>query len=275
MGLRPPPPLRRRGPQRARHRGRAVRRGSPRRSPATSARSACAATRRCSPRSRRAAPASSATSSPPSRPSRTRSSAHRRPACWSCRAARAPARPSSPCTAPPTCSTRYRFPLEDQGVLVVGPNRVFLRYIERVLPSLGEAGVELVVLSDLVPDVDAAAARRRRARPRASRATRAWPTSLAKAVHDRERPLREDLVVPFGVPHLRLTVEASRPHRAGCPPALPPPQRRPPVRRERGVRRRMAADRPRSRSMRARTSAIASAAPSSRCARRSSACGRC
>ena len=32
-----------------------------------------------------------------------------------------------------------RFPLEDQGVLVIGPNRVFLRYIERVLPSLGEA----------------------------------------------------------------------------------------------------------------------------------------
>ena len=44
----------------------------------------------------------------------------------------------------------FRFPLEDQGVLVVGPNRVFLRYIERVLPSLGEAGVEQVVLGDLV-----------------------------------------------------------------------------------------------------------------------------
>jgi DNA helicase IV len=28
----------------------------------------------------------------------------------------------------------HRFPLEDQGVLVIGPNRVFLRYIERVLP---------------------------------------------------------------------------------------------------------------------------------------------
>ena len=78
----------------------------------------------------------------------------RRPACSSCRAARAPARRSSPCTAPRTCSTRYRFPLEDQGVLVIGPNRVFLRYIERVLPSLGEAGVEQVVLADLVPDVD-------------------------------------------------------------------------------------------------------------------------
>ena len=48
----------------------------------------------------------------------------------------------------------YRFPLEDQGVLVIGPNRVFLRYIERVLPSLGEAGVEQVVLNDLVHDVE-------------------------------------------------------------------------------------------------------------------------
>src|SRR3954452_12088309 len=47
----------------------------------------------------------------------------------------------------------HRFPLEDQGVLVIGPNRVFLRYIEQVLPSLGEAGVEQVVLADLIPDV--------------------------------------------------------------------------------------------------------------------------
>src|SRR5262249_42346980 len=46
----------------------------------------------------------------------------------------------------------HRFPLEDQGVLVVGPNRLYLRYIERVLPSLGEAGVELAMLVDLVPE---------------------------------------------------------------------------------------------------------------------------
>ena len=46
----------------------------------------------------------------------------------------------------------HRFPLEGQGVLVVGPNRLYLRYIERVLPSLGEAGVELALLADLVPE---------------------------------------------------------------------------------------------------------------------------
>jgi len=40
----------------------------------------------------------------------------------------------------------YRFPLADQGVLVIGPNRLFLAYIEQVLPSLGEAGVEMAVL---------------------------------------------------------------------------------------------------------------------------------
>ncbi len=35
----------------------------------------------------------------------------------------------------------HRFPLDGQGVLVIGPNRLFLGYIEQVLPSLGEAGV--------------------------------------------------------------------------------------------------------------------------------------
>ena len=74
----------------------------------------------------------------------------------------------------------YRFPLEDQGVLVIGPNRVFLRYIERVLPSLGEAGVEQVVLADLVPGCGSSgptSERRPTARPPpASRATPACPT---------------------------------------------------------------------------------------------------
>ncbi len=56
----------------------------------------------------------------------------------------------------------HRFPLEDQGVLVIGPNRVFLRYIERVLPSLGEAGVDQVVLGDLVRGVHVPPAGRRR-----------------------------------------------------------------------------------------------------------------
>ncbi|HRC45882.1 MAG TPA: hypothetical protein PLS72_01290, partial [Ilumatobacteraceae bacterium] len=87
----------------------------------------------------------------------------------------------------------FRFPLEDQGVLVIGPNRVFLRYIERVLPSLGEAGVEQVVLADLVHDVQWA---RYAIDPpdnqMAARVKGDLRISLVidKAVTDRERPLR-------------------------------------------------------------------------------------
>jgi DNA helicase IV len=91
----------------------------------------------------------------------------------------------------------YRFPLEGQGVLVVGPNRLFLGYIERVLPSLGEAGVELAVLADLVDNVrvrgrDAPAAARIKGDARMARV-------LAKAVRDRGRGLPRSLRVPYGV----------------------------------------------------------------------------
>src|SRR6202011_6195970 len=39
------------------------------------------------------------------------------------------------------------------NVLVVGPNRTFLRYIAQVLPSLGEHAVIQTTLGDLVPEV--------------------------------------------------------------------------------------------------------------------------
>ena len=47
--------------------------------------------------------------------------------------------------------------LERSGVLLVGPSRLFLRYIEQVLPSLGETGVVSVTMGDLVPGVHARA----------------------------------------------------------------------------------------------------------------------
>ena len=106
----------------------------------------------------------------------------------------------------------FRFPLEDQGVLVIGPNRVFLRYIERVLPSLGEAGVEQVVLADLVPDVEWA---RFGVDPAESALTARVKGDIRmadvvdKAVTDRERPLRADLVVPFRSGYVRLRAEES------------------------------------------------------------------
>src|SRR4051812_23096696 len=39
------------------------------------------------------------------------------------------------------------------GVLVVGPNRAFLRYIEQVLPTLGEVDVEQTTVADLIARV--------------------------------------------------------------------------------------------------------------------------
>jgi len=47
----------------------------------------------------------------------------------------------------------HRDTLSRSGVLVVGPNAVFLRYIEQVLPSLGESGVVLATLETMVPGV--------------------------------------------------------------------------------------------------------------------------
>ena len=101
----------------------------------------------------------------------------------------------------------YRFPLEDQGVLVIGPNRVFLRYIERVLPSLGEAGIEQVVLADLVHDVDWGGTDSQLA----ARIKGDLRMSLVidKAVTDRERSLPGDLIVGFRTGFLRLTTQES------------------------------------------------------------------
>ncbi|WEV72853.1 AAA family ATPase [Bifidobacterium sp. ESL0790] len=45
----------------------------------------------------------------------------------------------------------HRRKLERSGVLVVGPSSAFLRYIDQVLPSLGETGVVSRTIGDLVP----------------------------------------------------------------------------------------------------------------------------
>src|SRR6202046_678173 len=44
----------------------------------------------------------------------------------------------------------HRRTLERRGVLVIGPNATFLRYISQVLPSLGETDVVLHTLGDLL-----------------------------------------------------------------------------------------------------------------------------
>jgi DNA helicase IV len=50
----------------------------------------------------------------------------------------------------------HRRVLERRGVLVIGPNATFLRYISQVLPSLGETDVVLSSIAELFPSVKAA-----------------------------------------------------------------------------------------------------------------------
>ncbi len=97
----------------------------------------------------------------------------------------------------------HRFPLERQGVLVVGPNPLFLRYIEQVLPSLGETGVTLSTVSGLVTEI----------RTKANgpvdvarlKGDARMATVVARAVRTRQRALAEDVAVPYGALLLRLT----------------------------------------------------------------------
>ncbi|WP_298209810.1 AAA family ATPase [Ferrimicrobium sp.] len=91
----------------------------------------------------------------------------------------------------------YRWRLERQGVLVLGPSESFVRYVRSVLPSLGESGVEVRSIAGLrephvssTPTQDPAVARLK-GDPRMARV-------LFKAVKDRERPLKQKASIPFG-----------------------------------------------------------------------------
>ncbi|HUP71232.1 MAG TPA: ATP-binding domain-containing protein [Acidimicrobiales bacterium] len=109
----------------------------------------------------------------------------------------------------------YRFPLERQGVLLIGPNPVFLRYIGQVLPSLGESGVALSTIEGLVPGVrvrrvDANVVARAKGDARMAKV-------LARAVKDRQRPLKQRVEVGFegfslklGVPEAEAIVASAR-----------------------------------------------------------------
>ena len=101
----------------------------------------------------------------------------------------------------------HRFPLSGQGVLVIGPNPVFLTYVEQILPSLGEAGVRLATLGDLLEDVpvsghDSEPVARTKGDARMAAVVR-------RAVRTRQRGLREPFVVDYGLRRLRLSTEDS------------------------------------------------------------------
>jgi DNA helicase IV len=90
----------------------------------------------------------------------------------------------------------HRATLERQGVLVVGPNPLFLNYIENVLPSLGESGVKLSTIAGLVTNVEVGAVDSEEVDQ--LKGDRRMATVLARALATRERPLRHDVEIPVG-----------------------------------------------------------------------------
>jgi len=86
----------------------------------------------------------------------------------------------------------HRRHLERRGVLVIGPNATFLRYISQVLPSLGETDVVLRTLGELFPGVRATDA----ADPAAVvKGDERMVQVLRHAVRNRQRAPRHDITV--------------------------------------------------------------------------------
>lgn len=97
----------------------------------------------------------------------------------------------------------HRLPLADQGVLVVGPNPTFCRYVEQVLPGLGETGVRLANPGELVlsrsdeildpPEIASV------------KASKDMAAHLAGTLRSYQRPLETTAYIGFGVHRLALT----------------------------------------------------------------------
>jgi DNA helicase IV len=102
----------------------------------------------------------------------------------------------------------HRERLSARGVLIVGPSTVFLRYIEQVLPALGETGAVLARVGDLFPGISGRLPETPAAIEVKGRA--AMVDVLKRAVRTRQRILREDAVIGLGALQLRVTPAASR-----------------------------------------------------------------
>ena len=102
----------------------------------------------------------------------------------------------------------YRRQLEKRGVLVVGPNATFLRYIGQVLPSLGETSVLLSTIGDLFPGVSATAAES--AQTAAIKGRIGMARVIAAAIRDRQHVPDEPLEIKADVASIRLATAAGR-----------------------------------------------------------------
>jgi len=102
----------------------------------------------------------------------------------------------------------HRNRLIQNGVLVVGPNRVFLHYIEQVLPSLGETGAMLATPHGLYPGVRAT--RHDELTAARIKGDLVMVEIIKKAIADRQRVPREDQVLAFERMRLRLPRAVAR-----------------------------------------------------------------
>lgn len=102
----------------------------------------------------------------------------------------------------------HRRELSSRGVLLVGPNATFLRYISQVLPTLAETGVLLRTQGDLFPGVSAQ--RTEPAETAALKGRGVLAEVLALAVRDRQWVPDEPLEIEVEREALRLDPETVR-----------------------------------------------------------------
>ncbi|GAA3392930.1 HelD family protein [Cryptosporangium minutisporangium] len=95
--------------------------------------------------------------------------------------------------------------IASRGVLVVGPNATFLRYIGQVLPGLGETSVLLSTVGELFPGV--VADRREAAATVEVKGRPVLADVLAAAVRDRQAPPGRPLTLQVGDDPVRLEPE--------------------------------------------------------------------
>jgi DNA helicase IV len=102
----------------------------------------------------------------------------------------------------------YRRQLEKRGVLVVGPNTTFLRYIGHVLPSLGETSVLLSTIGDLFPGVSATGTES--SEVAAIKGRMSMARVIAAAVRDRQDVPDEPLEIRVDAARVRLVATSGR-----------------------------------------------------------------
>jgi hypothetical protein len=98
----------------------------------------------------------------------------------------------------------HQFPLASQGVLVVGPNPVFCRYVGDVLPGLGETGVRLSTPAELVSAPAEAEMVYDPPEVAAAKADLGMADRLAQTVRSHQRPLDEVAHVGYAIHRLSL-----------------------------------------------------------------------